>query len=156
MKALTIRQPFASFIIAGLKRWETRSWRTSHKGEILIHAALGHPLECTQAGFDLRSACQELLHCDLSQLPRGRIIGSVELVHCHSIDDCFGPHPTDLERSIGNWKHGHFAWDLINPKPLRGLPMRGKLGLWDLSDALLELQRRKLEFEESVDQLTAS
>ena len=35
MKAITIKQPFASLIAAGLKEYEFRTWKTSYRGEIL-------------------------------------------------------------------------------------------------------------------------
>lgn len=38
MKALTIRQPWASLIAAGVKTIETRSWSTKHRGPLAIHA----------------------------------------------------------------------------------------------------------------------
>lgn len=43
MKALTVRQPWASLIAIGAKRIETRSWRTSFRGPIAIHAAKRRP-----------------------------------------------------------------------------------------------------------------
>lgn len=38
MKALTIRQPWASLIAEGVKTIETRSWSTKYRGPIAIHA----------------------------------------------------------------------------------------------------------------------
>lgn len=38
MKALTIRQPWAALIAAGVKTIETRSWPTKHRGPLAIHA----------------------------------------------------------------------------------------------------------------------
>ena len=38
MKAITIKQPFASLIAAGIKEYEFRTWKTNYRGEILIHA----------------------------------------------------------------------------------------------------------------------
>lgn len=38
MKALTVRQPWASLIACGAKTIETRSWRTSYRGWLAIHA----------------------------------------------------------------------------------------------------------------------
>ena len=38
MKALTIKQPFATLIAKGDKHYEFRSWKTNYRGEILIHA----------------------------------------------------------------------------------------------------------------------
>ena len=39
MKALSIRQPWASLIVAGIKDIENRSWVTNYRGKLLIHAA---------------------------------------------------------------------------------------------------------------------
>lgn len=39
MKALTIRQPWASLIAVGVKTIENRSWGTKHRGPLAIHAA---------------------------------------------------------------------------------------------------------------------
>lgn len=38
MKALTIRQPWASLVALGVKTIETRSWSTSYRGPLAIHA----------------------------------------------------------------------------------------------------------------------
>lgn len=43
MKALTIRQPWASLIALGVKTIETRSWRTNYRGPIAIHAGIAKP-----------------------------------------------------------------------------------------------------------------
>lgn len=40
MKALTLHQPWASLIAVGVKRIETRSWSTSYRGPLAIHAGL--------------------------------------------------------------------------------------------------------------------
>ena len=40
MKALTVLQPYAWAIVTGLKKIENRTWPTSHRGELLIHAGL--------------------------------------------------------------------------------------------------------------------
>ena len=38
MRAITIRQPWAELIVRGDKDVENRSWRTRHRGPLLIHA----------------------------------------------------------------------------------------------------------------------
>jgi len=55
MKALTIRQPWASLIAAGVKTIETRSWSTSYRGPLAIHAGkhpAAPPSEPAWSGFD--------------------------------------------------------------------------------------------------------
>lgn len=44
MKTLTIRQPWASLIAAGVKTIETRSWSTRYRGPLAIHAGAHHPV----------------------------------------------------------------------------------------------------------------
>ena len=39
-RCLTVRQPWASLIIAGTKTVEHRRWRTDYRGELWIHAGL--------------------------------------------------------------------------------------------------------------------
>ena len=41
MKVLTIKQPWATLIMQGDKRFEFRSWQTKYRGELLIHAGKG-------------------------------------------------------------------------------------------------------------------
>ena len=38
MKVLTLFQPWATLVILGEKKIETRSWKTNYRGEIAIHA----------------------------------------------------------------------------------------------------------------------
>jgi hypothetical protein len=39
MKALSVMQPWATLIALGAKHIETRSWATSHRGQLAIHAS---------------------------------------------------------------------------------------------------------------------
>ena len=39
MKALTIKEPWASLIINGYKKYKFRSWKTHYRGKILIHTS---------------------------------------------------------------------------------------------------------------------
>ena len=41
MKVLTIKQPWATLIMQGYKRFEFRSWQTKYRGDLLIHAEKG-------------------------------------------------------------------------------------------------------------------
>lgn len=50
MKALTVWQPWASLVALGKKRIETRSWSTSYRGRLLIHAAKREPSEIEKVG----------------------------------------------------------------------------------------------------------
>ena len=72
MKVLTIKQPWASLIIQGYKRFEFRSWQTKYRGELLIHAGKGIDKETVKR---LEKYIPE-------NIPLGKIIGKVKLVDC--------------------------------------------------------------------------
>jgi hypothetical protein len=45
MKALSLWQPWATLIALKKKQIETRSWRTTYRGPLAIHAAKSYPQE---------------------------------------------------------------------------------------------------------------
>ena len=72
MKALTIKQPWATLIMQGDKRFEFRSWKTKYRGDLLIHAGKGIDKE----------AMKRLEKYLPEELPYGKILGKVKLVDC--------------------------------------------------------------------------
>lgn len=72
MKAISLHQPWAQLVVAGRKRIETRSWKTSHRGPLLIHAAR------TRIGEEF---CR-IYRIDPESLRYGFVVGCVELVDC--------------------------------------------------------------------------
>lgn len=63
MKALTIRQPWASLIAAGVKTIETRSWSTKYRGPLAIHAGKHEPAVCAYQHLPLDQSMQWLQGC---------------------------------------------------------------------------------------------
>lgn len=117
MKALTVRQPWAELIMSGRKRFETRSWSTTHRGPLIIHAG------ATPAPSDLSVA---LTPSGVMHLGAG--LGWVELIDVHPIP----PHDGGDEVELGDYTPGRYAWELANPvRWFAPIPMRGKLGLWE-------------------------
>ena len=41
MKVLTLKQPWATLVAEGIKKYEFRWWKTNYKGKILIHTGTG-------------------------------------------------------------------------------------------------------------------
>ena len=79
MKAITVWQPWATLLATGQKHNETRSWKTSYRGEILIHAA-----KTDHSGILLHIPMEELKHFQkagvVNELPTGVIVGKANLV----------------------------------------------------------------------------
>lgn len=132
MKAISIIQPWASLIVNGVKDVENRMWSTSYRGPLLIHAGkkvdqdhmraaaqtIGEAITSSEQVVDVFKRLKE-------PLPRGGIIGVVDLVDC-----------TMVSRSpwaqIGAW---HFV--LENPRPVLFHPVRGQLSLFDVDGVQL-------------------
>jgi hypothetical protein len=101
MRAITIRQPWASLIVDGKKTVEYRSWPCRHRGRLAIHAGLFVDRdESKRVGYDP------------TKLPRGQVIAVVEMVGCKKLRDGFG-------------------WQLRNVRKIKPVRVRGKLGLWN-------------------------
>jgi hypothetical protein len=77
MKALSIRQPWAELVMRGVKTTEYRNRATKIRGRIYIYAALGR----CDASDEAQVAAEFGINVD--SLPRGVIVGSVELYDCN-------------------------------------------------------------------------
>ena len=123
MKALTIKEPWATLIIEGYKEYEFRSWKTNCRGKILIHA--GKSLESNQAKkfaeYNLKYSC-------------GEIIGEADLVDCIKVTEQFDKELKN-KNSLVYENSGHvenYAWKLENIKKYeKKIKVNGKLGLWN-------------------------
>jgi len=79
MKCLSVRQPWAQLIVDGHKDVENRTWKTGHRGQILIHAGLR--VEKGAAEYYREQATQNSVPWP-EKLAKGGIIGVVDLVDC--------------------------------------------------------------------------
>lgn len=138
MRAITLRQPWASLIGRG-KSNETRSWRTSHRGPLAIHAAKTFPIEAMRFCLNPRVAetLAPLRMGDIPLekcLPRGAVVAVAELVDCFQIPSLV-PHGlrlSDNERVFGAYAPGRWVWVLENVRFVDPpIPARGRQGLWE-------------------------
>lgn len=153
MKALTLYQPYASLIACGVKTIETRSWYTSYRGPLAIHAAKTVP-EAWRDDFDflferykdeLRRVADLYLLEDGSfdlRLPVGGIVALAELKQClptddthddlgYLFDDGESVRVPDNDLLTGNYAVGRFGWMLANVRALEfPILCKGKQGLW--------------------------
>ncbi len=124
MKAISIRQPWASLIIAGGKDIENRSWPTAYRGPVLIHAGKGMTAAEFNAAMDFlddtfpvddHDAAKRVLEHEAA--PRGGIVGTAEIVDC-------------VTASRSPWFFGPYGFVLRNAAPLPFKPCRGQLGFF--------------------------
>lgn len=125
MKALTIKEPWASLIINNYKTYEFRSWKTNYRGKILIHAGLS--LEKNELkyfeDYNLNYQC-------------GNIIGEATITDCILVTKELNKKILDINNKV--YKNNHenlYAWKLENiVKYENPIPIKGKLGLWNYKE----------------------
>ena len=122
MKALSIRQPWAHLIIQHGKDIENRTWRTHYRGRFLVHAAKGMTRKEYDAAKAWASGCGTVEFPAFKDLKRVGVIGSVELVDV-------------LDHSDSPWFMGPKAFVLRDPQPLPFMPLKGRLGFFDVATA---------------------
>ena len=125
MKVLTIKQPWATLIMQGDKRFEFRSWQTKYRGELLIHAGKGIDKEA------------------MKRLPTGKILGKVTLVDCIPMSSEF----KELLKKENNDIYTdssfaeNFGWQVENVEMFdKPIEAKGQLSLWNFD---LENQKNK-------------
>lgn len=140
MKCLSLWQPWASLMVLGAKKIETRDWFTSYRGPLLIHAAK-RDSELYFTEFPDFAAALEPLK---GRMPLGMLLGTVDLVDCRptesftdfELDTVHGSgHKVWTERSFGNYGNGRFGWVTANPKMFdEPVLYKGQQGLFDVND----------------------
>ncbi|MEI9966013.1 MAG: ASCH domain-containing protein [Caulobacteraceae bacterium] len=127
MKALSLWQPWASLVAAGVKLHETRHWSTPYRGPIAIHAAktldvAGAPdLLCRAVFGDYWSRL----------LPLGMVVAVAELTACRPTER-IADHLSRADLAAGNFSRGRFAWRLDKVRALkRPMPAVGRQGLFN-------------------------
>lgn len=123
MKALSIRQPWAWLILNAGKDIENRNWRTNFRGRVLIHAAKGMTHEELEDAewFVQIEISQSIKIPHRTELERGGIVGSVEIVDCVRKTNC-------------NPWHDSNSWGFVlrDPRPLPFIPLKGSLGFFEV------------------------
>src|SRR5712692_3895082 len=78
VRTLSLRQPWAWLVVNGYKDIENRSWRTNHRGALLIHASS----TTTTLQADLRRVKNEYAVDVPANLKFGGVVGIVDVVDC--------------------------------------------------------------------------
>src|SRR5690348_7650857 len=113
MKIITIRQPWAHLIVNRSKNIENRTWATSYRGPVLIHASLNIN----------RAACRKH-HLNPHSLQRGGVVGIAEVVDC-------------VTKHRSRWFDGPYGFVLRKRRSIPFIKWTGALGLREAPKRLL-------------------
>lgn len=127
MKVITIKQPWATLIVEGYKRFEFRSWKTNYRGDILIHAGKGIDKE----------AMERLKKYLPDEIPLGKIIGKATLTDCvpmsRDFADMLAKENNDIYTTHSFSRN--YGFKLENVEKLDNpIEIRGQLGLWNYNN----------------------
>lgn len=157
MKALSIKQPWASLIASGIKDIENRTWKTHFRGKIYIHASAYLKL-LKKTGNELYTKEQWLAIPARLISVSSAIIGEVDIVDCViNHESIWAEKSIRLSELPGDECLYHkliYNWVLANPvlydKPI--LNVKGKLSFWfpdnDIAECIGCSQKFDSEFME--------
>lgn len=122
MRCLSIRQPWAWLVCAGMKRIENRTWSTDYRGTIAIHASTSNSVVKDY----VRNRDTDLFSVD--DFAYGAIVGLADVADVR----IFG-----REHEDDGFACGPYCWHMSNPRMLKTpIPMLGKLNLFYLDEAI--------------------
>lgn len=161
MRAISLWQPWASAMISGAKRNETRSWRMPDRyvgQQIAIHAAKTQaPLEIMDADYLVAAGVDPVLALKLAQpqseLAFGAILG-VAVFAASRRTETFTPEEMIEwrvkavingktyglpEGDLGNYEPGRWAWPSEKViKLTEPIPWKGSQGFFEVPDELIQ------------------
>ncbi len=123
--ALSIKQPWATLILHGVKTIEIRRWATAYRGRLLIHAA--RVPDVRNEGWRLvTSAMGEMVEMS------GGIIGAVNLVECRNYRDrSLFLADAERHRNEADWYRPELVgFVLEHPERLSFRPFKGNVRLF--------------------------
>lgn len=160
-KAISVKQPWAYLLCAGIKDVENRTWATKFRGRVYIHASAKSACNngCSSHLFteqQMRAIKQSIpAHPDLDRDFQGNlyspfffeehelsaIIGYVDIIDCVVNYPSIWAEKSEiglLDEPTNEYGKPIYNWVLANPvlfdKPI--LNVKGKLSFWDCSELI--------------------
>lgn len=127
MKVITLKEPWASLVVQGFKKYEFRSWKTNYRGKVLIHAGKSKEDVDRFKNYNL----------DISS---GEIIGEAYITDCIFVSEEFDKRLRKCDAIVYEHNHvGLYAFKLENIKKYtKKIKCRGQLGIWNYSENVQE------------------
>ncbi len=117
MKAISVKQPWASLIAAGVKTLELRTWPTHHRGALLICSSRRPMIDGHR---------------------HGEALCVVDLVDCRPMTQADVPFAC-----VGQFYRDQWVWVLKNVQSVDPFSVVGRLRLFNVADELIRVERKK-------------
>ncbi len=117
MKVLTIKEPYATLIALGIKKYEFRSWKTNYRGDVYIHAGKTFYPNCSDFKFKFRP---------------GEIVAIATIIDVIPLNNEIGQQIHQENPKVYGFHNNGYAWVLNNIRLIEdNKKTKGKLGLWN-------------------------
>lgn len=131
IKVLSIKEPHASLLLTPYKNIETRSWATSYRGEIYLHASKAMPSYAKEKAMWDR-VLNLYVTGERIRFRNGLIYAKAELVGCLKMTPENIAILPQMEIDAGYYEPGRYMWVMRNITPLpEPIPAKGHLGIWN-------------------------
>jgi hypothetical protein len=147
MKIISLLQPWATLVVIGAKKIETRSWNTTYRGPLLIHSSARmkkeHKALCNTEPFKSALA-------GIPELPLGAIIGMAAITGTSDTSFYMDAKKAgikltddggnwDDELAFGDYSPGRYGWLLSKPVSFRNhIQWKGELGIRDFEHLICQ------------------
>lgn len=132
MKVLSLTEPCATLIKEKKKLVETRSWKTSYRGELYIHASSTKIPKQWKENTEFMDLVKD------TPLNFGNIICKCNLVDCIYMTKEYIENMkknNHQEYICGKYEEGRYAWILEDIHPLeKPIKAKGHLSIWNYED----------------------
>jgi len=116
MKAISLKQPWASFVAIGKKTIEIRTWTTRYRGELLIVSS--KTADKNYPGHNLLEV--------IFKIPYGQALAIAKLTDCRPMKK------EDEKAAMISWHPKRYAWILEDIREIEPFPVKGQLGLYEV------------------------
>ncbi len=125
MKTITIKQPWATLIAEGYKEYEFRTWKSSYRGDILIHAGKGIDKE----------AMKRFEYLNL-EYPLGCIIAKAKMTDCVQVNEDFSKKMLQKDKDVYHnltrkREKALYGFKMENIEKIEPIYVKGMLSLWE-------------------------
>jgi hypothetical protein len=137
MKALSIKQPYATSILRGTKTIELRSWQTAYRGDILICTSQTPAYFLRKTPIldqDNRHKVVNEITEEVDYMYFGKALCVVELYDIRLMEQ------EDEKASEADYYDDLFSWCLRNVRPIKPFDVVGRLNLFEVNEPIVYLQ----------------
>lgn len=124
MKAISIKQPWATFVAEGAKTIETRKWKTSYRGPLLIVSST--KVDYHMSSFTASIAADVFDNPDRVFLPIGTALAICNLVDCRPMTEA-----DEIAAMCEIYPRAQ-AWVFEEIKKIGYFGVKGKPGLYEV------------------------